>query len=142
MKGCDNLISYRLYSNDLRAIEIEDGFFDGWPNPPNKEKHRIILEESYKSIVAIDNKTDKIIGFVNAISDGVLSAYIPLLEVLPKYQNQGIGSELVKRMLIEMKDFYMVDLCCDKELASFYDKQGMFNSHGMIYRNYDRQSGR
>lgn len=136
------MISYKVYSSDLRDIEIGDGFFDGWPNPPNKDKHRLILEESYKSMVAIDNKTDKIIGFINAISDGVLAAYIPLLEVLPNYQNQGIGSELVKRILLELKDLYMVDLCCDKELVPYYEKHGMFHSHGMIYRNYDSQNGR
>lgn len=136
------MILYLIYSNDLRDIEIEEGFFNGWPNPPNKDKHRLILEKAYKTIVAIDSKTDKIIGFVNAISDGILSAYIPLLEVLPEYQKQGIGSELVKRMLNQLHDLYMVDLCCDKELISFYEKQGMFVSHGMIYRNYEYQRGR
>ena len=31
----------------------------------------------------------RVVGFVTAISDGVLSAYIPLLEVLPEYQGAG-----------------------------------------------------
>lgn len=99
-KGSDTLVSYQFYSNELHWLEIEDGFFDGWPNPPNKDKHRGIMEKSYKCLVAIDEKSNKIIGFINAISDGVLAAYIPLLEVLPQYQNQGIGSELVERMLL------------------------------------------
>ena len=62
----------------------------------------------------------RVVGFITAISDGVLSAFIPLLEVLPEYQGRGIGSELVKRMLRELEDFYMVDLVCDPELESFY----------------------
>ncbi|WP_338055248.1 GNAT family N-acetyltransferase [Shimazuella alba] len=33
------------------------------------------------------------------MSDGVLSAYIPLLGVLPAYQNQGIGKILVESLL-------------------------------------------
>ena len=136
------MISYKVYSDDLKQLEIGEGFFEGWPNPPSKEKHRKILEKSYKSLVAVDEKSNKIIGFINAVSDGLLSAYIPLLEVLPEYQNQGIGSELVKKMLGELKDFYMVDLCCDESLLAFYEKLGMMKSQAMIYRNYKYQCGR
>lgn len=136
------MISYKIYSDDLKELEIEDGFFEGWPNPPDKEKHRKILEKSYKSLVAVEEQSNKIIGFINAVSDGVLSAYIPLLEVLPEYRKQGIGSELVKKMLEELKDFYMVDLCCDESLQRFYEKFGMMKSQGMICRNYKYQCGR
>ncbi|MFA5522836.1 MAG: GNAT family N-acetyltransferase [Tissierellales bacterium] len=136
------MISYKIYSDDLRQLEIGEGFFEGWPNPPSKEMHRKILEKSYKSLVAIDEKSNKIIGFINAVSDGVLSAYIPLLEVLPEYQKQGIGSKLVIKMLEELNDFYMVDLCCDESLQAFYEKLGMMKSQAMIYRNYKYQCGR
>ncbi len=135
------MIQYKEYSSDLKYLQIGQGFFDGWPNPPSVEKHREILEKSYKAIVAVD-ENNIIIGFINAISDGVLSAYIPLLEVLPQYHNQGIGSELVKRMLKELDDFYMVDLLCDEDLQLFYEKLGMFKSQGMMIRNYKYQSGR
>ncbi len=131
---------YKVYDRDLQETDIGDGFFDGWPNPPSKEKHRQILEKSYKSIVAIADN-NKIVGFINAVSDGILSAYIPLLEVLPGYQKQGIGSELVKRLLDELGNLYMIDLCCDIELKPFYERLGMMNSHGMIYRNYENQCG-
>ena len=136
------MILYKTYYEDLKYLEIEEGFFAGWPNPPNKEQQRKILENSYKSLVAIDKKSNKIIGFINAISDGILSAYIPLLEVLPKYQKQGIGSELVKKMLEELNDFYMVDLCCDESLQPFYEKFDMLKSQAMICRNYKYQRGR
>ena len=42
-------------------------------------------------IIAIDENTNQVVGFVTAISDGVLSAYIPFLEVLPEYKSIGIG---------------------------------------------------
>jgi ribosomal protein S18 acetylase RimI-like enzyme len=72
----------------------------------------------------------------------VLSAYIPFLEVLPEYQNQGIGKELVNRMLKELDEIYMVDLICDKDLQPFYEKVGMLKAAGMIVRNYEMQSGK
>ena len=65
------------------------------------------------------------VGFVTAISDGVLSAYVPLLEVLPDYQGRGIGSELICRMLARLNDLYMVDLVCDAELVPFYERLGL-----------------
>ena len=131
-----------MYSSNLKHLEIGQGFFKDWPNPPSEEKHRKILEKSYKTLVAVDEKSNKIIGFINAVSDGLLSAYIPLLEVLPDYQKQGIGSVLVRKMLEELNDFYMVDLCCDESLQCFYKKLGMIKSHGMICRNYKYQCGR
>ena len=129
------------YTSSLEHITQEmlgDGFFDGWPNPPSKEAHLKILKGSYCIWLAID--TDKIIGFITAISDGVISAYIPLLEVLPKYQNQGIGNELVSRMLESLKHLYMVDLLCDKDLQKYYNKFKMVNATGSFLRNYERQN--
>ena len=58
---------------------------------------------------------DAVVGFVTAASDGVLSAFIPLLEVLPAYRDRGIGAELVRRLLGQLDDLYMVDLCCDAD---------------------------
>jgi ribosomal protein S18 acetylase RimI-like enzyme len=144
MKGDrgEGMITYRVYSSELGQSTISEGFFQGWPNPPSMEKHREILEMSYRSIVAIDETHNTIVGFINAISDGVLSAYIPLLEVVPKYQGQGIGRELIRMMLDELSDIYMVDLNCDEDLQPFYTKQGMIKSQGMMIRNYKYQAGR
>ena len=66
------MITYEKYAN---TYDLPDGFFEGWPNPPSKEKHRELLEKSYLSLVALDGTA--IVGFVNVISDGVLSCYIP-----------------------------------------------------------------
>lgn len=79
------MILYKIYSFNLKHLEIGEGFFKDWPNRPSEEKHRKILEQSHKSLVAVDEKSNKIIGLINAVSDGILSAYIPLLEVLPEY---------------------------------------------------------
>lgn len=75
-----------------------------------------------------------------AISDGVLSAYIPLLEVLPDYRGRGIGTRIVT-MMLDSLDLYMVDLVCDDDLVPFYERLGLHRSSAMIRRRYDRQSG-
>ena len=81
------------------------------------------------------------VGFINAISDGVLSAYIPLLEVIEAYQGQGIGIELLHRMTHSLQHLYMIDLMCDEDLQPFYEKAGMNRATGMVLRNYAAQSG-
>lgn len=133
------MVEYSKNTGDLKVSQIK-GFFVGWPNPPSEETFLKILKSSYKSIVALDG--NKVIGFINAISDGVLSAYIPLLEVLPEYQSKGIGKELVSKMKAELSDLYMVDLLCDEELIPYYEKLGMSKANGALIRNYENQSGR
>lgn len=89
----------------------------------------------------MDDASAQVVGFITAISGGVLSAYIPLLEMLPAYQGQGIGSELVRRILDKLRPYYMVDLLCDPDGQPFYERLNMRRAVGMLHRNYDRQSG-
>lgn len=130
------------YTTSTERIQQEQltGFFIGWPNPPTPERHLAVLNGSSHVVLAIDDVNNRVVGFINAVSDGVLSAYIPLLEVLPEYQGRGIGAELVRRMLDQLRDFYMIDLLCDPELQPYYEHFGMRRATGMLLRNYERQS--
>ncbi len=131
------------YVDSIESVAVENlgGFFVGWQNPPSPETHLELLKNRSAVVLAVNSETGNVIGFITAISDGVLSAYIPLLEVLPENQKQGIGLELARRMLVKLKDLYMVDLLCDEELQSFYTKLGMKQTQGMFLRNYERQAG-
>jgi ribosomal protein S18 acetylase RimI-like enzyme len=115
------------------------GFFVGWPNPPSPEAHYRILAGS-SHIVLARAEDGTVVGFITAVSDGASCAYIPHLEVLPAYQGQGIGTELMQRMLARLRHLYMIDLVCDPDLQSFYERLGMRALTGMVLRNYDRQS--
>ena len=133
-----------VYTDSLDGItsgQLRGGFFVGWPNPPSPETHLRLLHGSYAVVLALDDDTAQVVGFVTAISDGVLSAYIPLLEVLPGWQSRGIGGELVRRMLECLSNLYMIDLLCDPELQPYYARFGMRPSTGMLLRNYGRQAG-
>jgi ribosomal protein S18 acetylase RimI-like enzyme len=129
------------YTESTEGILIEhlQGFFVGWKQAPTPEKHLQLLGKSDYVILAKDG--EKVVGFITAITDHTLAAYIPFLEVLPEYQNQRIGKELVRRMLEKLQDFYMMDLLCDSELQSFYEQLGMQKANGMMRRNYNTQSG-
>lgn len=75
-------------------------------------------------VLAIDGENEQVIGCVTAISDGVSCAYIPHLEVWESWQGQGIGSELVRRLVARLRHLYVVDLICDPELQPFYGRLG------------------
>ena len=131
------MIEYRDTVEGLEASQLV-GFFVDWTSKPSPQVHLKILRGSSHVVVAIDEESDQVVGFVTAISDGVLSAYLPLLEVLPEYQNRGIGSELMRRMLEQLKGLYMVDVLCDAELQAYYARFGMQRAVGMCIRRYDR----
>lgn len=126
-----------IYSlEDVSAADLE-GLCVGWAHPLSGERLLHVLRSSYRVIVVREEMGGPVIGFIQAISDGVLCAYLPLLEVRPQYQGRGIGSELVRRMLAELDGLYMVDLCCDENLVPFYERCAMVPVRGMARRNYD-----
>jgi GNAT superfamily N-acetyltransferase len=134
-------ITYTTALDGVRVDHLRGGFFDGWPNPPAPATHLRMLHGSSHVVLARDAVTGQVIGFINAISDGVHSAFIPQLEVLPEYRKHGVGSELVRRMLDQLSDFYSIDLLCDADVQPFYERLGMRRATGMLRRNYERQSG-
>ncbi|MBD3236593.1 MAG: GNAT family N-acetyltransferase [Candidatus Eisenbacteria bacterium] len=134
------MIEYRSTVEGITPEQLA-GFFEGWPMPPTPETHRRILAASDRVELAVDAASGVVVGFVTAISDGILSAYIPLLEVRRDYRRRGIGRELMRRILARLGDLYMVDLICDAERRPFYRALGMRDAAGMMIRNWDRQSG-
>ena len=115
------------------------GFFVGWPQHPNPATHLRLLRGSHAVALAVAD--DKVIGFANAVSDGVLAAYIPLLEVLPDWQGRGIGRQLIAALMEQLSDLYMIDLVCDPDLEAFYAPLGFRALKGMAHRNYENQTG-
>lgn len=123
-----------IYKDTIQGLDSErlPGFFVGWRCPLTPEQHFQVLKNSYCFVLAWDK--DRVVGFINALSDGFQCAFIPMLEVLPEYQGQGIGSALAERMLTLLKNIPNVDLVCDEELQAFYQRFGLVRSHAMILR--------
>ncbi len=131
------------YVSSLEGISEHNlhGFFVGWPNPPDESTFFKILENSDEIVLAVETSGGQVVGFITAITDKTLMAFIPLLEVLPTYKERGIGGELVERMLGRLSGFYGIDLLCDRELQNYYKRFGMQPATGMVLRNYQNQSG-
>ena len=92
-------------------------------------------------MLAVDETTAKVVGFITAVTDRVLAAYIPLLEVLPTHRGRGIGGELVTRMVQRLDDLYMVDVVCDASVLPFYERLGFQGGTSAMMRRWSKQSG-
>jgi GNAT superfamily N-acetyltransferase len=128
------MITYIISAADLVEEQIQ-GLFSYWGTPPTLPDILRIFQGSDHVVLAIDEERGQVIGYITAISDGVSAAYIPHLEVRENWQGEGIGSELVRRMLEQLRHLYMIDLICDEELQPFYQRLGFFPWTGMIIRN-------
>ncbi|MEU0879518.1 GNAT family N-acetyltransferase [Lentzea sp. NPDC005914] len=128
------MITYSTGTDDLTEADLA-GFFVGWPGPPSAAQHLAVLRGSYRVVIA--RSDGAVVGFVNMISDGVLTAFVPWLEVLPSFQGQGIGTELMRRVVAEAQHLYSIDLVCDESLRPYYERLGMVALTGMGLRNRD-----
>lgn len=125
-------IRYSTEVQDLANADI-DGFFVGWQNPPTNAVFLTVLRNSDHRVLALDG--DQLVGFIAALTDGTMCAFVTLLEVKPHYQGQGVGSELVDRIRREVGDLYAIDLVCDETVAGFYRRLGFVPTRSMSIRN-------
>ena len=73
-----------------------------------------------------DDKFPRLIGFARCTGDGVLEATVWDVAVNPVYQGLGLGKELMKYILKELKNIgiFRVTLFADAEVVLFYKRQG------------------
>ncbi len=71
-------------------------------------------------------KGEKLIGFGRLVSDGILHAMIYELIVLPEYQGQGIGGEILERLIdyCQAAGVRDIQLFCARGKRKFYEKRG------------------
>lgn len=84
------------------------------------------LLTSYYHIAVYDE--DRLIGYVDCVSNGVTDAYIQDLMVHPDYQGKGLGTDLMNRMIAYLKErhIYIISVVFDEELKPFYEKFGFY----------------
>ena len=113
----------------------------GWTNYTNQPQ---MLEQSLAHSLAIYVARDgeKIVGLVRLVGDGFSSVFVQDLIVLPSYQRQGIGSDLMKEALGDYKDAYQVQLATEQteKNVGFYRSMGFetlstYDCTGMIWVN-------
>ena len=130
-----------IYSN---KIPKKDEFYPlyiatGWNeslglNPQDLET---ALNSSYGVVSVYDQK--ELVGLGRVISDGVVYAMIHDVMVAPNYQQQGIGSKIVRQLVAccEHHDVRSIHLFAARGAEHFYQQLGFVSrpvdSPGMVY---------
>ena len=124
------------YHHDATALTEADlgAFFVGWPQPPTPAE-RVAIVQAADEVVVARNADGAVIGFATALTDHRFAAYIPLVEVLPAHQGQGIGSRMVRALLDRLSACYMIDLVCDDDVVPFYERLGGTRLSAIAWRN-------
>ncbi len=101
----------------------------GW-NRMEKELSNPRLRSFYHiAVYESEDLGQKLVGFVDCVSNGVTDAYIQDLMVHPDFQGKGIGTELMNKMIEYLKEagIYMISVLYDEELKVFYSRFGFYN---------------
>jgi len=119
-----------LYSKEVAASDIRDLFLSvNWSLGNKPDKLQSAFSHSDKVITAWDG--EKLIGLINTIADGSLTAFIPFLLVNPNYQKQGIGRKLVRMIVSEYKNYERIVLLTEKDAVDFYRKCGFLDTRSI-----------
>ena len=99
----------------------------GWSRRPIRRVKRAL--EFSILVVGLwrhDEKFPRLVGFARCTGDGIIEATIWDVAINPVYQGLGLGKELMKYILQELKKIGIskVTLFADAEVVSFYKRQG------------------
>ena len=117
------MIGYKI--NDVVSFEEIFPLYEavGWTNyTSNPVMLQNALEHSLFILTARDEE-GKLIGFLRAVGDGYSILYIQDIIVLPEYQRQGIGTQLLRQTLEYFNEVYQIILTTDSEVKTiaFYE---------------------
>ena len=111
----------------------------GWTNYTNQPQ---MLEQALSHSLAtyLARDGEEIVGLVRLVGDGFSSVFVQDLIVLPSYQRQGIGSNLMKEALADYTDAYQIQLATEQteKNLGFYRSLGFetlstYDCTGMIW---------
>lgn len=94
----------------------------GWQQRvADSEKFERMMKNTSRAVVAVDNS--RIVGFARALCDEVSNGYISMVAVAADRRGQGIGRELVRRLINEDAGITWV-LRAGRGSDGFWEKMG------------------
>ncbi|MCD7973386.1 MAG: GNAT family N-acetyltransferase [Candidatus Azobacteroides sp.] len=94
----------------------------GWSSGHYPEKLAEAMQNSATVFSAWDGET--LIGLVNALDDGIMTAYIHYLLIHPDYQDKRIGKELIGKIKEKYKSYMRIVLIAYEKETGFYKHCG------------------
>jgi N-acetylglutamate synthase-like GNAT family acetyltransferase len=110
--------------DQIRRLVIDTGWGKRVQDP---DRFRRMMDGADRTIVALDG--DHVVGFARALFDDASNGYISMVAVAGDRQGQGIGRELVKR-LMDVKAPKQITwvLRSARDSTGFWEKMGFRKS--------------
>ena len=110
-------------TKDFNKEDLKDLFLSvEWSSGHYPDKLAVAMKNSGSVFTAWDE--DKLIGLINALDDGIMTAYVHYLLVNPEYQGKGIGKELVRLITERYQDYLRIVLIAYDKEVNFYKHCG------------------
>jgi predicted GNAT family N-acyltransferase len=105
---------YRLYQNEW------------WTRHRTLEDTRRMLDQARVIAAFADPRTERLIAFARAITDGTFKAVVFDVIVDPAYRKSGLGKTLMDAIVShpELASVAHIELYCKPELIPFYERWG------------------
>ncbi|MEX0711588.1 MAG: GNAT family N-acetyltransferase [Pirellulales bacterium] len=119
-------IQYRETQDVPKEAVVDLYRANNWSSASKPEQLHQALLHSHSLVTAWDG--GRLVGLANAISDGFLVVYYPHLVVHPDYRRQGIGRELMARLMRRYEGFHQHAVLADTNAVPFYEQCGFERS--------------
>ena len=117
-----NSIQYKTIK-EFSEKDLKDLFLSvDWSSGNYPDKLVIAMRNSPTVCTAWDG--DKLVGLINVLDDGIMTAYIHYLLVMPEYQHIGVGKKLVEMVLESYKNYLRIVLIAYNNGIDFYKRCG------------------
>lgn len=93
-----------------------------WSSGHYLEKLAAAIKNSGSVFTAWDG--DKLIGLINALDGGIMTAYVHYLLINPAYQGKAIEKQLVRLLSERYKDYLRIVLIAYNKEVEFYKNCG------------------
>ncbi len=118
MKNIQYKTTKNFSENELKELFLSVNWSSG--NYPEK---LVIAMENSSSVFSAWNG-DKLVGLINILDDGIMTAYAHYLLITPEYQHIGIGENLIKLVADKYKDYLRIILIAYNKEIGFYEHCG------------------
>ena len=91
-------------------------------------ENMVALEDGYKNslLVLAAYEGDELLGIIRAVGDGCTIVFVQDILVFPGHQRRGVGTALLKAVLVRYPDVRQVELVTDNipKTVAFYKSLG------------------